>query len=122
MVKNLLPLLFALACAEYIHNSLEVWGMRQKVEWLEARLDKRKHGTWPVNIDTKLKTALLHAAILILITALAWQAAVWLKLSNEQLVGSAIIILFLNYVSTTITVDAFHREIGLLLKRYKVKD
>lgn len=114
-----LTLLFALAWAELVHNAVEIWGMRQKVAWLAARMDGRSHGNWPVNIDTKLKTAALHVVILIAAGGVAWLVAVILELQNDQLAGVAIAVLGLNFIYTTATVDSFHREIGSLLKRFR---
>ncbi len=118
-MNSWLLLLFALACTELLHNSIEVWGMRQKVEWLAVRMDGRKHGSWPIHIDTKLKTAILHGGFFIIVTGLVLVAAMAFKLSDDKLAASAIAILMLNYALTTATVDSFHREIGQLLRRLK---
>lgn len=119
MNQTWLALLFALCLTGLVHNLIEIWGMRQKVAWLRARIDGKPHGKWPVNIDTGTKTIMLHGLILIIFGGLSWWLALAFDLSNSVLVWGSIITLLLSYILTTAYVDKFHTEIGKLLKRFK---
>lgn len=118
---TVLVLLISLCFAEFMHNAIEIWGMRQKVSWLSQSLDGKKHGKWPVHIDTKLKTLIFHVIILFIITGLSYVLLKWLNFTNGALVTLGIVILIINYIFTTWKVDKFHMEIGRLIKDAKKK-
>jgi hypothetical protein len=120
-MTELLLLLVSLCFAEFIHNLIEIWGMRQKVDWLKLSLDGKEHGRWPANINTNFKTVLLHIFILLLSGGSAFLVLQLLNFNNESLIFIGIMILFINYVSTTWLIDKFHREIGRLIKSAKTK-
>lgn len=115
----LLKLLVALCVNEFLHNSFEIWGIRQKVQWLDARMHDKKHGTWPININTELKAYSLHAGLFIGITGAAFIILLALPLSARQLLIGGIILLSLSYGWTTNRVHYFHLEIGKLLRKFK---
>jgi hypothetical protein len=120
-MKDFIVLLVSLCFTELIHNMLEIWGMRQKVEWLRLILDKKEHGRWPINIDTKLKTAVLHALMLILTTAVGSFVLTYLNLTDKFLLVIGIVVLLVNYILTTWSVDKFHSEIGKLIRKVRVR-
>jgi hypothetical protein len=112
-------LVAALAFNELIHLMFEVWGARQKVAWLKARMDQKPHGDWPIRIDSLAKTLLLHGALFCLCVGVAFAGLVWLNFHPHILLGLACVLLVVTYSFTTLGMDAFHQEIGALLKRYK---
>ena len=118
-MNNLLLILVALCGAEFVHNNIEIWGMRQKVSWLGLVQKGQMHGKWPINVDTKLKTVGLHASILILFGGLFYLILRTLKLSDHNLVVTGIVILLINYACTTWCVDIYHNQIGQLIKKAK---
>lgn len=118
-MEDWLLFLVALCFSELVHNALEIWGIVQKVEWLRLSLANQKHGTWPININTKLKTIILHVLILLLSGGAGFVILKILNLSREGLVLVGITILLINYVVTTWKVDKFHEEIGKLIKKAK---
>jgi 1,4-dihydroxy-2-naphthoate octaprenyltransferase len=118
MTESLL-LIVAFCIAEFVHNILEVWGMRQKVSWLSKSMKGESHGSWPVNIDTKLKTAVLHLLILLVFLGLAFSVLKFLNLSDRTLIVLGIVTLLASYVYTTWKVDSFHSEIGKLISKVK---
>jgi hypothetical protein len=112
---DLLKLLVSLCFAEFIHNLIEIWGMRQKAEWLSMSLDGKEHRRWPVDINTKFKTIILHLLILLIVSSIAYFLLTFLNFNNESLVFIGITILLINYLTTTWLVDKFHSEIGKLI-------
>lgn len=118
-MNDLIIFLVSICFADFIHNMLEIWGMRQKVEWLRLSLDKKEHGRWPINIDTKLKTVVLHALILILTTAVGYFVLTYLNLKDKFLLLIGIVVLLANYILTTWSVDKFHSEIGKIIRGAK---
>jgi hypothetical protein len=120
-MNDLLLLLVSLCFAEFIHNLIEIWGMRQKVDWLKLSLDGKEHGHWPVNINTKFKTVILHIFILLFSGGSAYLLLQFFNFDNESLILIGIMILFVNYVFTTWLVDKFHMEIGRLIKSVKTR-
>ena len=118
-MNTLLQILVSLCIAELIHNAIEIWGMRQKVEWLHLSLGKKPHSRWPVNIDTKLQVGLIHAAIVLLVTGGGYWVLSLINLPTESVIILGIVILLLNYVITTWKVDSFHTEIGRLIRKAK---
>lgn len=114
-----LSLLFALAVTELTHNAIEIWGIRQKVSWLTARLDGLEHSKWPINIDTKAKVALVHGAILIVLAGPVWLASELLILPPSTLIIGSATVLLASFIYTTISVDRYHTEISKVLKRFK---
>lgn len=119
---NLLTLLVSFCITELIHNAIEIWGIRQKTQWLSLSLRGKEYGKWPINIDTKFKTAILHGLILILITSAAYFLLQFLNLTNEFLVVIGITILLVNYIITTWKVDSLHTELGKLIKSAKKQE
>jgi len=118
-VGDLLIILVALCFSEFIHNVIEIWGMRQKVSWLDLSLAGKKHGRWPVNIDTKFKTLVLHILIILISGGGAYLLLKLLNMSNEKLVFIGIVISIVNYICTTWKVDSYHSEIGRIIKNAK---
>ncbi|HVF69775.1 MAG TPA: hypothetical protein VNA13_04400 [Xanthomonadales bacterium] len=94
---------------------VEIWGMRQKVSWLELSLKGKKHGRWPVNIDTKFKTVIFHLIILVVTGGIMFLVLSLVNFSGQTLILLGIIFLILNYIFTTWKVDSFHTEIGKLI-------
>src|SRR3954463_16160100 len=119
MDKTLAGLIFALTVNELVHNLVEAWSIRQKVRWLQARMDNQPHGDWPMHVDTRPKTYLLHTSLLVIIGGSAYLLARLLDISAGVLLTSSLILLLISYVLTTHYIDAYHRDIGALLKRYK---
>ncbi|HSW48263.1 MAG TPA: hypothetical protein VLG67_04240 [Candidatus Saccharimonadales bacterium] len=118
-MNDLITSLVSLCFSEFVHNALEIWGMREKVEWLRVSLDNKKHGKWPVNINTKFKTVILHVLVLLVTSGVAFLVLKALNLSEQTLIVVGIIILLVNYIFTTYKVDKFHVEIGKLIKQAK---
>ncbi|MES2970863.1 MAG: hypothetical protein V4702_00905 [Patescibacteria group bacterium] len=117
--KLLAALVASLAINEFIHIIFEIWGIRQKVAWLAARLDKKPHGKWPINIDSLVKTLALHLTLFIFFVGLAF---LWLTLgefSTQTLLKVSIFALIVTYAYTVLGMDAYHSDIGKLLTRYK---
>lgn len=119
MNESLLKLFVALAVTEFMHNGFEIWGMRQKVQWLDARMNHQKHGKWPININTALKAYGLHAAILVLITGVTYLGLSAFNISSTRLILTGIILLATSYTWTTAKVHFYHLEIGKLLSKFK---
>lgn len=119
MTNLLAALVAALAFNELIHLVFEIWGIRQKVTWLTARIDHKPHGNWPVNIDTLGKTLLLHGVMFATITCLFFGIMLWLELPTQTLLLVAVVLLVVAYSFTTFGMDGYHREIGRLLKRFE---
>ena len=119
LMKDMIVILVSFIVADFVHNILEIWGMRQKVEWLRLVLDNKKHGSWPVNIDTKFKTVVLHTAIFLTSAGLAFLILKSINLSEQTLVILGIVILLAGYVYTTWKVDLFHSEIRDMPKKAK---
>ena len=114
-----LTILVALCLAEILHNSFELWGMKQKVSWLSLVLDKLEHGNWPMNINTKLKAVIFHIFILIVSSWLFYIVLRLLHLSDQSLVFTGIVLLVANYIYTTWNVDNYHTQIGKLITKVK---
>lgn len=119
MDEILLKLLVALAVNELIHNAFEIWGVRQKVSWLSARMGGRPHGKWPININTDFKAYGLHAALFFIITCLVFFVLLLVDVSNQSLLLSGVIFLIISYAWTTTAVHEYHLEIGKLLRKFK---
>jgi hypothetical protein len=120
-MSNLLTFLVALCLTEFVHNAIEIWGMRQKVHWLELVLQGRQPGRWPIDINSKTKTVALHAIIWLLLTGLFGLLLTALKPANNQLVVIGLAVLVINYAFTTWKVDCFHVEIGRLISQAKAR-
>ncbi len=118
-MKDMLTLLVSLCFSEFIHNMIEIWGMRQKVSWLALSLKGKNHGKWPVNIDTKVKTLVLHVLVLLITGGGGFVLLKFLNPTDESLITLGIIVLILNYIVTTYKVDKFHSEIGKIIKSVK---
>lgn len=118
-MNTLLTLLAALCVVEFIHNNIEIWGMQQKVSWLSLSLLGKPHGKWPINVNTKFKTVLLHGSILFLFVTISYLALKALDLSDKRLVLISIILLLINYICTTWRVDIYHNQIGNLINKAK---
>lgn len=114
-MTTILILLISLCFAEVVHNAFEIWGMRQKVQWLKASMHGKPHGRWPINVNTKLKTVLLHSFILVLFGGIAFFLLKSIDFSAIKLVQFGIVALLFNYAYTTWKVDRFHNEIGELI-------
>lgn len=122
-MKDLLLILVAICTSEFIHNTMEIWGMREKVRWLRISLDGKEHGKWPINIDaTPRRVIAFHTTLLLLISGFVYFALRLLNLSPEMLVILGIAILLFNYAFTTWKVDKFHTEIGKLIRNVKQKN
>lgn len=119
MNTALVSLVFALAVNEFVHNLFEVWGMRQKVSWLQHRMDGVKHKKWPIDINSSFKTLLIHLCLIMPVTGFTYLAVTLLNVDNTVLLWAATLTLVLSYGVTTFKVDKFHTEIGSLLNRYK---
>ncbi len=115
----MLNLLVALIGNELAHNCFEIWGMRQKVSWLQARMDSQPHGDWPININTAAKAYGLHTVLFFGITAILFALLLILNFSQENLIMLGLLLLVISYALTTLTVHEFHLEIGRLLRRFK---
>ncbi len=120
-MNNLLVVLVALCGAEFVHNNIEIWGMRQKVGWLSIVQNGQMHGKWPINVNTKLKTVVLHSTILLLFGGLFYLILKALNLSDHNLVVTGIVILLINYACTTWCVDIYHNQIGKLITKANKK-
>lgn len=118
-MSNLLILLVSLCIVEAIHNEIEVYGMRQKIHWLKSAMNGKAHGHWPIHIDTRLKTGVLHLFILIFFGGISFVLIKSIDLSMTSLVATALIVLLLNYIRTTWKVNLFHDEIGQLIRTVK---
>lgn len=115
----LAALVAALAINEFVHIVFEIWGLRQKVAWLTARMDKRPHGDWPININSLTKTILLHACLFCLFVITAFLGFSFMDLSSHAMLQISIIVLLITYAYTIFGMDAFHGDVGKLIKRYK---
>lgn len=115
----LLTILVALCVTSLIHNALEIWGMRQKVRWLRISMQGRRHGKWPFDIDSKLKSASLHSAIFIVTTGVMFLILESLGISDRALIGIGISVLIVSYIHTTWKIDTYHTEIGSLISKAK---
>lgn len=119
MDNLLLNLLIALVGNELIHNCFEIWGIRQKVHWLNARMESRPHSDWPINIDTDAKAYGLHFALLLGVSGLFFILLLLINLPFKVLVLLGISLLLVSYILTTLNIHKFHLEIGRLLRRFK---
>lgn len=119
MTTLLAALVAALAFNEFVHVVFEVWGVRQKVAWLKARLDGETHKDWPVNINSLTKTIVLHSILFAFFVSLAFGLLLVLKVPTDTLLIISILLLVVTYSYTTLGMDAYHQEIGNVLKRYK---
>src|SRR5437868_922418 len=113
-MNSALIILVSLCFTEIIHNIFEVWGIRQKVQWLKLASSGKPHGRWPLNIDTGLKTVILHACLLLFFSAISFVVLGSFNLSADVLIKIGIILLLFNYAYTTWKVNRFHEEIGEL--------
>ena len=118
-MQTALTILVALCVVELVHNAIEVWGMRQKVSWLSSTRRDKVHGHWPVNINTGLKTIILHGYIIGLVGGLSILTLGIMDLSQTRLVTLGITTLLFNYIFTTWHVDKFHNEISQEINVYK---
>ncbi len=117
--KILAALVAGLALNELLHIVFEIWGIRQKVSWLTARMDSKPHGAWPLNIDTLAKTLLLHSLMFIVFSGFSFALFSYLNLSIETSLQLSILFLVFTYSFTVFGMDAFHGDIGKLISRYK---
>lgn len=108
--------LLSVCVTELIHNSIEIWGMRQKLSWLSLTMQNKGYKKWPIDIDSKTKVVLFHLFILAFITAATFMLLSVVNIANETLVVVAVVLLLINYVQTTYFVDKWHEEIGKILK------
>ncbi len=120
-IELLSILILALSLNELIHNAFEIWGARQKVEWLTARIDHKSHGDWPINIDTWVKTILVHSILLAVLVGGFVITFSLLRFEAEAMLLVAIGVMLLSYGYTVYAFDRFHHDIGQLLRRYKRK-
>jgi heme/copper-type cytochrome/quinol oxidase subunit 1 len=112
-------LLFSLCINELLHVAFEIWGINQKVDWLNARIENQKHGKWPLEINSFLKTIALHIIAFIVITGVCMLILLRMNPSLESLLTMSVIMLIITYSFTTISVDNYHNKIGLIINRYK---
>ena len=122
MEHLLLNFLLALVGTECVHNAVEIWGIRQKVIWLSLKINGNQHGKWPINIDTDMKAYMLHLGIFVISNSLFFGLLLMLHFSAFELVSLGIIALIINYALTTVSVHAYHLEIGLLLRKFHKND
>lgn len=115
----LLAVLVALCFTSFVHNTLEIWGIRQKVHWLKMSMQGLGHGAWPINIDSKAKTAVLHTAIFLTVTGVVILCLNFLNISEKGLFILGIFVLTASYIYTTWRVDQYHSEIESLIHRVK---
>lgn len=114
-MNNLLLFLVSLCFSEFIHNMMEIWGMREKVSWLDAAMSGKEHSKWPISIDATAKRVIaFHATVLLLVSGLVYFLLKWLNFSETSLIILGIVILITSYIITTWKVDKFHTEIGKL--------
>ncbi len=116
---NPASLLFALCINELVHNLFEIWGIGQKIQWLQARIDNKTHGDWLIHIDSKFKTILVHAILLIFCTGVVWLIVSLIQITQSALLWASIVTLLVSYILTIIYVDACHSKIGKILNLYK---
>lgn len=121
-MHTVITLLVSLCVVETIHNMIEVWGMRQKVDWLKITLKGEAHGKWLINIDTRSKTVAVHVFILIFFGGIAYAVLMLLDLQASTLAVSGVVLLLVNYFYTTWKVNQFHEEIGLIIRESKAKN
>ena len=119
MYFNWYFMLAALAVSELVHNMFEVWGMRQKVEWLGQSLKGKPHGTWPIHIDSHLKVWSLHIGMLFSISGVTYALFSVANISNHAVVLLGVATLIANYFLTVVKVHHFHIEIGALIAQAK---
>ena len=119
---NLLILLVAICGTEFIHNCFEIWGIRQKVDWLDSAQNSLQHSKWPMNINTKLVALAFHTIMLLLISGILFIFLKVFDLSDRNLILVGIIILVTNYATTTWFVDGYHSQIGKLITKAKQKN
>jgi hypothetical protein len=117
MSDNLLSLVVALSINEFVHNIFELWGINQKIDWLGKTMSGKHHGSWPIHIDTKLKTVVLHAALLLVVSGLAYWLISYLSLSAGTKIWLTIILLVVNYVYVVWRTDIIHARIGRLSRK-----
>lgn len=117
--KLLAAFVAALAINELIHLVFEIWGLRQKIAWLTARMDKKPHGTWPININSFTKTILLHLMLFTFFVGVSFVIFAVTGLSAAALLMLSVAVLIICYIYTVLNLDKLHCEIGKLLKRYK---
>lgn len=118
-MSSLLRILVALCGAEFVHNYFEVWGIRKKINWLNALQKGQEHDRWPLHINTRFKMVALHFSILVIFVALFYFILKILNLSDRSLVVVGIVVLAVNYVCTTWCVDMYHNHVGRLISRAK---
>ena len=116
-----LVFLTALCIAEFLHNTLEVWGMRRKVSWLDRVQSGLDSGRVPRNIDTKIWALVIHLLALAVFSSLVFFLLKVANLSDASLVVVSIIALLANYVIATWQVDSYHSHIGRVITRAKNK-
>src|SRR4051812_29908818 len=90
-------LVFALTVNELAHNLLEAWSIRQKVRWLQARIDSQPHGDWPMHIDTLPQVYGLHTSLLIIIAGAAYFLAWLLGIGVTHLLEASVVLLLVSY-------------------------
>ena len=116
-----LQVLFSICCTIVVHDAFEIWGARQKVQWLKARTEGQKHGKWPFDIDSLPKVVVLHTLLFVVVGVISFVMIQLASLSKEVLVVGASVMLVASYTHTTYRMDLFHTEIGELLSRYPKK-
>ncbi len=118
-MDNKLLILVALCWAELLHNIMEVWGIKQKVRWLDTVQNGSNHGRWPMNVNTKIKALLFHIVILVIFCGFFLFILKIMNLSERSLIVMGIVVLLANYANTTWQVDSYHAQIGKLITRAK---
>lgn len=116
-----LRLLTALIINEVLHNLFEIWGIRQKVQWLNMSMHGKPHSTWPINIDNNRKVWLLHITMMLLFTSLAYWLLGECGLVDDKLVAIGVGLLIGSYIYTVYKVHFYHSEIGFLIRIAKGK-
>ena len=118
-MQSIAYLLAALAINEFVHNIFELWGLSQKLTWLDKGLKGIKPGTWPIHIDTKVKTFALHSLMLVLVAGLTFFTFVIVQVSTETSLIIAALALVFNYMYVVIKTDSIHEHIGRIISAVK---
>lgn len=121
MDQTQLNIILALSANAFMHITIEIWSVREKVRRLSAYMNKKPYKEFPLNINTRLKSYTFSLIGFLLMTGVAYIFFCWLNLSASTAYRVIVGLFIATFLMIAIGLDKYHVEIERVTRPFKSK-